>query len=403
MGQLRTRKRGKTWEYSFEGAPVDGKRTTISKGGFRTKEECIKAGTAAKAQYTASGDYFKPSEMSVADYISYWLKAYVDKDLEYNTARNYKQITDSHVLPDFGRYKISSLSTMQIQEWILQKKEKGYSYHTVRDMLSCLSSAMDYAKLACHYIKINPCDDVKMPKFPPDKDRENFNEYVCRGEDFKKLITRFPEGSPFYVPIMTGYCLGTRIGESYGIDLKTDINFEDNTITIERQMQYRQPYWYVQPPKYNSVRTIKMGETFAEIIRRIILERKKNMLKYGEYYIRTYVSPEGKIIELPSSVEAPKDYIERWFINTRECGSLLTPNSFKYCARVAHRELKLPLFHSHCLRHTHGTILAENKVNPKVIMKRLGHKDIATTLQIYVFDTEEMHDNAMEIFDREAI
>ncbi|MGI6080590.1 MAG: tyrosine-type recombinase/integrase, partial [Candidatus Avilachnospira sp.] len=285
----------------------------------------------------------------------------------------------------------------------LQKKEKGYAYHTVRDMLSCLSSAMDYAKISCHYIKTNPCDDVKMPKFPPDKGRENFNGYVCRGEDFKKLITRFPEGSPFYVPIMTGYCLGTRIGESYGIDLKTDINFEDNTITIERQMQYRQPYWYVQPPKYNSVRTIKMGGTFAEIIRKVILERKKNMLKYGEYYIRTYVSPEGKIIELPSSVEAPQDYIERWFINTRECGSLLTTNSFKYCARVAHRELDLPLFHSHCLRHTHGTILAENKVSPKVIMKRLGHKDIATTLQIYVFDTEEMHEDAMEIFDREAI
>ncbi|MCR1840844.1 hypothetical protein [Murimonas intestini] len=42
MGELLTRKRGKTREYSFEGARVDGKRNPISKVGFRTRaEECL--------------------------------------------------------------------------------------------------------------------------------------------------------------------------------------------------------------------------------------------------------------------------------------------------------------------------------------------------------------------------
>ena len=31
MGQLRTRKRGTTWEWSFEGARINGKRNSISK------------------------------------------------------------------------------------------------------------------------------------------------------------------------------------------------------------------------------------------------------------------------------------------------------------------------------------------------------------------------------------
>ena len=51
MGELRTRKRGKYWEYSFEGAKINGKRNPISKSGFRTKADAIAAGTQAKAEY----------------------------------------------------------------------------------------------------------------------------------------------------------------------------------------------------------------------------------------------------------------------------------------------------------------------------------------------------------------
>ena len=46
MAQISTRKRGNTWEYSFEVAPVNGKRKRKSKGGFRTKKECLEAGTS---------------------------------------------------------------------------------------------------------------------------------------------------------------------------------------------------------------------------------------------------------------------------------------------------------------------------------------------------------------------
>ena len=75
MGELRTRKRGKKWEYSFEGARVNGKRKPISKGGFSTKAEALAAGTQAKAEYDNCGRVFTPSELSVADYMDYWLAA----------------------------------------------------------------------------------------------------------------------------------------------------------------------------------------------------------------------------------------------------------------------------------------------------------------------------------------
>lgn len=39
MGSINIRKRGKVYEYFFEGAKVNNKRTRISKSGFRTKAE----------------------------------------------------------------------------------------------------------------------------------------------------------------------------------------------------------------------------------------------------------------------------------------------------------------------------------------------------------------------------
>lgn len=85
---------------------------------------------------------------------------------------------------------------------------------------------------------------------------------------------------------------------------------------------------------------------------------------------------------------------------TKPNGILLTPESFKFCARIIYHELNLPLFHAHCLRHTHGTILAENGVNPKTVMERLGHKNIETKLQTYIFNTDVMQQYAVDVFEK---
>lgn len=84
-------------------------------------------------------------------------------------------------------------------------------------------------------------------------------------------------------------------------------------------------------------------------------------------------------------------------ISARENGKLLTPGSFRYCAKVIHEELGNPLFHSHCLRHTHGTMLAEHGAQPKTVMERLGHKDIKTTLERYIFNTEKMQSDSLMV------
>lgn len=50
----------------------------------------------------------------------------------------------------------------------------------------------------------------------------------------------------------------------------------------------------------------------------------------------------------------------------------------------------LPRFSCHSLRHTFTTRLVESGVNIKVVQDVLGHKDIATTLDIYTDVTREL-------------
>ena len=161
MGQLRTRKRGSTWQYSFETAPVNGKRKSISKGGFRTKAEALAAGTTAMSEYNSSGQTFTPAEVSVADYLDYWFENYCKMNLKYNTQLGYLYIMENRLKPHFGQYRLKSLTTAVIQEYVNQLKIDGLAKSSVLGILRVLSAAYEYAIEPLQYVRENPCSQNK--------------------------------------------------------------------------------------------------------------------------------------------------------------------------------------------------------------------------------------------------
>ncbi len=398
------RKRGKTWSYYFDAAKINGERNKIEKGGFRTKKEASDARAAAITEYNNSGRTFSPKEVSVADYLDYWLETAIKKNIDhgysYNTYRDYESKIRLHLKPAFGIYKLSSFQYApdKVQEWIDNMKLKGFSKSMIKNTLCCLQGAMNYAILPLKYIQANPCAPVKVGKIPINIDSKAHAEYVCSVEEFDRILQRFPENNYFHLSLVVPYNSGTRIGETFAIDLNEDVNFEKHELRIKWQMQKIEKTWYLKPPKYDSYRTIKMGKTLECELKSAIHQRKMNRLKYGGTYLKTYVLPDNSITQVRADINVMHKEIMPLCV--KDNGELVTPESFKYCARVIHYELGNVLFHSHCLRHTHGTILAEGGVNPKTVMERLGHKDIKTTLQIYTFNTELMQQTAVDVFER---
>ena len=190
-----------------------------------------------------------------------------------------------------------------IQLWVDGMKRQGYSRNMVENTLSCLSGALKYAVRPCKYIKYNPCTDVVIPKIKTPPHQKEHTEYICGKEDFATIIDRFGPDSNFYLPLMTGYHCGTRIGETYSIDLLHDVDFDKHTICIRHQLSNENRKWYYRPPKYDSVRTIKILPVYEEILKTEIHNRKKTMLRYGQYFTKTYLMQDGLIFQAPANVQ----------------------------------------------------------------------------------------------------
>lgn len=59
----------------------------------------------------------------------------------------------------------------------------------------------------------------------------------------------------------------------------------------------------------------------------------------------------------------------------------------------------LPHIRFHDLRHTNATLLLKNKIPAKIVSERLGHSNIAITLDLYSHVSNEMQGEASTIFD----
>lgn len=68
---------------------------------------------------------------------------------------------------------------------------------------------------------------------------------------------------------------------------------------------------------------------------------------------------------------------------TRENGTPIHPDRFSQMFRGYVAKPDLPNFRLHDLRHTHATLALQAGVPPKVISERLGHSDVAFTMNTY--------------------
>jgi integrase len=200
---------------------------------------------------------------------------------------------------------------------------------------------------------------------------------------------------------MIGFHTGLRIGEVFGLTWD-DIDLEAGTITVNRQqskvkiMENVNARWCFAPPKSRaSFRTVKIGQTLIDVLKKHRLRQKQERLSCGEYYIRHKTKHiKDDIYDL---IQSPDGDID--LVCTSEDGSWMTPETFRYCSKTIQKQLNIQ-FEFHALRHTHATLLAESGVNPKNLQMRLGHEKIETTLQTYIHDTQAMADETVDIFER---
>lgn len=404
MSEVNVRKRGSKWQYQFEGAKIDGKRKQITKSGFKTKKDALDAGVKALAEYNNSGSHFQPSEISVSDYLDYWIKNYVELNLRPNTVAGYKCTVKNHLKPSLGAYKLKALTPSLLQSYINKTYINGTHKDYLKRISSILNLALKYAVHPCKFIKENPMQYISMPKY--DKKSEQDIKTITV-EEFENILDRFPDTTDYYIPLVIGFYTGCRIGEVLAL-IWEDVDFQNQTISINKTLIFNEDnkQWYLGPVKtFTSNRTIKIGKTLIDILDKHHKKQLETKIEYGEFYKVIYSKEElinnkplQRLYVLPASIPNT-DLIIQNMICCRINGDLLTTNSMKYVSKVVNYELNID-FKFHSLRHTHATLLIQNGANIKDVQTRLGHASIETTLDIYTHSTENSAKSTVELFEQ---
>ncbi|UPW82062.1 N-terminal phage integrase SAM-like domain-containing protein [Lysinibacillus sp. Ag94] len=120
------RKRGNNWYYYFELGLVDSKRKKIKRKaeGAQTKTEVESVLRRKILEYENAGTVFKPSEMTLHDFLMFLQIEYVQLRLKPNTQENYRITIKNHITPHIGKYKLKSLTPHVLQQFMNLKYEK---------------------------------------------------------------------------------------------------------------------------------------------------------------------------------------------------------------------------------------------------------------------------------------
>ncbi|EDS77509.1 phage integrase [Clostridium botulinum C str. Eklund] len=377
-------KRGSSWYYYFNVCKEEGKYKKVCRKGGATKKEAETSLRKALNEYESTGSIKKDTNISVSDYLKYWLEENVKTNLKYRTYTCYKRVIENHIIPQFGNYKLKNLSALELQEFLNSKKKNGYTKNTLGNFYGVLSGSLKMAVHPYGFIKENPMLYVSMPKFNTKQSDEKIS--VLTIDEVNQILDRFPFGSSFYINVQIAFHTGLRASEVCSLTWD-NIAFENKTLTVEKNLLKQGHEWCFDTPKTKSSnRTIRIGDTLINILKKHNLWQKENQLRYGKYYAKNTYDFHGKTYTTD-------------LISTKENGELVSSDSLKYLSRVVNYDLGIK-FNFHALRHTHATMLLEGGANIKDIQKRLGHSKLATTMDTYSHVTEKIQNNTIDIFEK---
>jgi integrase len=248
----------------------------------------------------------------------------------------------NHVLPAFGPAPLSRIHKSEVKAWVaMLSVEKGLAPKTVKECHRLLSMMMAEA-VDSKLIAESPCRGISLPR------AERREKRFLTPEEVEHLAQAFDLRYSAYA--YSGAYLGCRWGELAGL-MRKHLNLLKLEAKIVGSLErVRGSFRYVEETKtISSRRTLPippmLGEILADHLARV---------PDSEY---VFPAPDGGLLYYSG-------FRQRFWNPAVEKAGLapLTP---------------------HELRHTFVALLIAEGADPLTIQRRLGHKDIRTTLNEY--------------------
>lgn len=292
------------------------------------------------------------------------------RELAPNTQRRWDSIIRIHIEPFFKDTLLEDITINKYKTFIQHIYSLNLADGTKKEILNKSNAALKDAYF-CKEIKENIVDFA----FPNNRKKKKVQEFTLDensiySQEEIKLILKKVESKPSLFLVLSTYTYtGVRFGEMAGL-LWDDVDFKNKTIKIQNNLQYIHGKYILGPPKNYMIRTISIPDVLVELY-------KKESIRQKELKLQGLIPKEFNFVHLNA-------HHKRW-------------NSSTFCA--AYKRLidsigNLRYIPAHNFRHSHATFLLTDGVDVNTVSKRLGHKNINTTIKYYTHILKKADANA---------
>ena len=245
------------WAYRFsiliDGKRISRKKTTDENGNkLKTKREATKAREAAIANAHIEQKRKQPIARRTVKEV---FEEYCDKGRTakaYNTCLKQDSLWKNHLCERFGKRFIDDISVAEVEDYLAELYyTKGLSYKYVESFLKMfyLFFGQAYSR---NYIDVdtysklclNKGTKISMPKIKTEDD----TDIVAFSREELVLLDDYFEGTNAETAYLLGRYCGLRINEAFGLKWE-NVDLENGTIKIDRQMQYQNSLIKLVPVK----------------------------------------------------------------------------------------------------------------------------------------------------------
>lgn len=287
------------------------------------------------------------------------------------TDEKFRSMMLKHIFPAFGVFDVKDVDFKRLQKFFNRMKvakvkdRVGYSADFIGKTKNLLNNFFVYA-VKHHYVTANPMVDVDTKKVEHDNGDTEVKAQALRPKT-REAILDFVEEHPLVRPlVLTITFTGMRPQEVIALKWDDNIDFDLCKISVEKALKRTVMFdedWNVvsRGVKIGATKTKKSVRTFmmADTVREALLEWK------------AYCHEQGITSEFV-------------FPNTKT-GAMRTYSGLRSLFRrfIDKYSLQDEGIALYTLRHTFATVLLEQRENPKIVMKLMGHTKVKTTLDLY--------------------
>lgn len=366
------RLRGEKYSYGFKYKDHEGKWRTKEKGGFEKKSEAESAMRLAIQEFEDFGFLeIDRSSYTLNQYVDIYFESAAAIKLSPNTIKQYKGAYKIYVRSTpIGKKKLTKINVIDLEKLFVKLyKEKNSS---LRHVKAVIVNTFDLA-LRHQLVKINPARITESLAVDPKREARalELSEIAKIRDALGEKRTDRPNLLAFEIALATGM----RRSEILGL-VWDDISLTKGVINVRKQLS--ENLERVKLKSKASERDVPIPKHLKQILWKSMMNSRERKAIYN--------------------AKEPLYYSDHDFVVTHDDGSPIKPNNINYVITRIQKASGVD-FTFHDLRHTYATMLAAAGVSAKVIQKRLGHKSITTSMDIYMHVSEDMEKEAVDKFD----